>query len=113
MRRSTPWASDLAGAALSMGTCRGGTVPFSVLGMDVRAVRFLIEHGVYHRLNCPISERKWDSPIETSPGKAAPCATAFFPKARLDQAAFLRRLPFVDGAAGWGSAWTGSERWRC
>ena len=26
---------------------------------------------------------------------------------------FLRRLPFVDGAAGWGSAWTGSERWRC
>jgi hypothetical protein len=61
MRRSTPWASDLAGAALSMGTCRGGTVPFSVLGMDVRAVRFLIEHGVYHRLNCPISGLKWDS----------------------------------------------------
>jgi hypothetical protein len=61
MRRSTPWASDLAGAALSMGTCRGGTVPFSVLGMDVRAVRFLIEHGVYHRLNCPISGQKWDS----------------------------------------------------
>src|SRR4051812_613939 len=64
MRRSTPWASDLAGAALSLGTCRGGTVPFSVLGMDVRAVRFLIEHGVYHRLNCPISGRKWDSPVD-------------------------------------------------
>jgi hypothetical protein len=77
------------------------------------AVVLLIARGLSHTRNCPILGRKWDSPIETSPGKAAPCATAFFPKARLDQAAFLRRLPFVDGAAGWGSAWTGSERWRC
>ena len=34
-------------------------------------------------------------------------------QAALDQAAFLRRLPFVGGAAGWGSAWTGSAPRRC
>ena len=89
------------------------TVPFSGAGVVAGAVVLLIGRRALDIPDCPISGRKWDSPIETSPGKAAPCATSFLPKARLDQAAFLRRLPFVDGAAGWGSAWTGSERWRC
>ena len=54
--------SDNSGSYIKLReTGRGGTVPFSVLGMVARAVLRVIAHGFSHTRNCPISGLKWDS----------------------------------------------------
>src|ERR687886_415295 len=82
--------------------------------MVVGAVSLLIAHTVSHTPDCPIVGSKWDSLAEPLARRDKPLIRQ--PLRRRDpgsdQAAFLRRLPFARGVAGWGSALTGSAR-RC
>src|SRR4051812_9217301 len=48
------------------GICRGGTVPFSGVGVAARAVRSVIEPEVSHTFDCPIVGSKWDSSAQFS-----------------------------------------------
>jgi hypothetical protein len=83
--------------------------------MVVGAVSLLIARTVSHTPDCPITGPKWDSLAEPLARRDKPLMRQPLRRREpgSDQAAFLRRLPFAGGVAGWGSALTGSERRFC